>query len=230
MSEYLWHCPFCNTDQTVTDGDRQVSFADLTKENAEGPRRLVVKYVVCPHAKCRRFSLVVSLHSLETSGARSYTGKHLKTWPLVPASRARSFPVAIPQHILDDYTEACLTLDLSPKIAAALCRRCLSGILRDYWQVQPGSLGDEFRQARGAMDPLTWEAIESVRNRGMISARMESEVTAILDTEPDEAKLLIGLIETLIEDWYVSRQDRKKRLEEIKKILGEGAAETTEEE
>ena len=44
MSEYLWHCPFCNRDQTVNDEGRQVTFADLTIENAEGPRRLVVKY------------------------------------------------------------------------------------------------------------------------------------------------------------------------------------------
>lgn len=33
----------------------------------------------------------------------------------------------------------------------------------------------------------------------MIGARMENEGTEILDTEPDEAKLLIGMIEALIE-------------------------------
>ena len=96
MSEYLWHCPFCNGDQTVTEQARQASFADLSIENAEGPRRLVVKFVVCPNPACRKFSLSASLHSLETSGKRSYTGKHIKTWSLVPPSSARSFPVALP--------------------------------------------------------------------------------------------------------------------------------------
>ncbi len=223
MSEYVWHCPFCNTEQTVTEGERQVSFADLTLVNAEGPRRLVSKFVVCPNPKCREFSLTASLHTLETFGKRSYTGKHLRTWSLVPPSRARSFPVALPQHILDDYREACLTVEFSPKVAAALSRRCLSAMLRDFWRVQPGSLNDELRQVKATVDPLTWEAIESVKGRGMIGARMETEGAEVQDTEPGEAQLLIGLIETLIEDWYVAREERKKRLEEIRKISG-GAA------
>ncbi len=225
MSEYLWHCPFCNTDQTVTDKGRQITFADLAIENADGPRRLVVKFVVCPNPACREFSLSASLHTLEISGNRAYTGKHIKTWSLVPPSRARSFTVALPSQVLEDYQEACLAVEFSPKVAAALARRCLSGMLRDFWRVQPGRLGDEFRQIRGTADPLTWEAIESVRRTGMIGARMDVEGADILETEPGEAKMLIGLIETLIEDWYVGREERRKRLEEIKQITSESTAE-----
>ena len=225
MSEYLWHCPFCNGDHTVTEESRHASFADLSIENADGPRRLVVKFVVCPNPRCRKFSLSASLHSLETSGNRSYTGKHLKTWALIPPSRARSFPIALPPRVLEDYHEACLTLESSPKVAAALSRRCLSEMLRDFWRVQPGRLGDEFRQVKGAADPLTWEAIESVRRSGMLGARMDSEGAEIHDTEPGEAKMLIGLIETLIEDWYVGREERRKRLEGIRQITSESAAE-----
>ena len=221
MSEYLWHCPFCNREQTVTDEGRQVTFADLTIENADGPRRLVSKFVVCPNPECRRFSLSASLHGLEVAGNRSYTGKHLKTWTLVPPSNARTFPIALPPQILEDYHEACLTIELSPKVSAALSRRCLSEMLRDYWQVQPGSLSDEFRQIKGTADPLTWEAIESIRKRGMIGIRMEREGAEILDTEPGEAKLLIGLIETLVQDWYVAQAERRKRLEAIRKIVEE---------
>lgn len=221
MSEYVWHCSYCNKEQTITDENRQVSFSDLTLSNADGPRRLVSKFVVCPNPECRRFSLDLSLHVLEVSGKRSYTGKHLKTWALVPPSRARSFPVSIPSHILQDYQEACLTVELSPKVAAALSRRCLSSMLRDYWQVQPGSLSDEFRQIKSTADPLTWEAIESIRRSGMTGARMESEGAEIFETEPGEAELLIGLIETLMEDWYLARDERRKRLKGIKRITGE---------
>lgn len=118
-----------------------------------------------------------------------------------------------------------LTEELSPKVSAALARRCLSTMLRDFWRVQPGRLGDEFRQVRGNVDPLTWEAIESVKKTGTIGARMESEGAEILDAEPNEAKMLIGLIETLIQDWYVTREERRKRLEDIRQIAGESAAE-----
>ncbi|HYA87481.1 MAG TPA: hypothetical protein VEI57_10505 [Nitrospirota bacterium] len=230
MSEYLWHCPFCNSDQAVIDQGRQITFADLTIANADGPRRLVTKFVVCPNPACGKFSLSASLHSLEVSGNRSYTGKHIKTWSLVPPSRARSFPVDIPQTVLQDYREACLAFEFSPKVASALSRRCLSEILRDFWRVQPGRLGDEFRQIRGTVDPLTWEAIESVRKNGMIGARMDGEGAEILDTEPGEAESLIGLIETLIQDWYVTREDRRRRLAKIKEVTGQSAQEASTEE
>lgn len=225
MSEYLWHCRFCNREQTVTGEGWQASVADLTAENADGPRRLVVQFVVCPNPECRKLSLSVSLHDLKVVGNRSYTGKLIRTWPLLPPSRALSFPVAIPASILEDYHEACLTIDQSPKAAAALSRRCLSGMLRDFWQVQPGSLSDEFRQVKGGVDPLTWEAIESVRKNGMIGARMESQGAEILDTEPGEAKMLIGLIETLMVDWYVGREERRKRLKDLRQITGEDVVE-----
>jgi len=228
MSEYQWHCPFCSKDQTVSEEGRSASFADLTLPNADGPRRLVVKFVVCPNPECKKFSLNASLHNLEISGNRSYTGKHQKTWALVPPSRARSFPVELPALVLEDYQESCLTLEQSPKTAAALARRCLSGMLRDYWQVQPGSLSDEFRQIKGSADPLTWEAIDSIRKTGMIGARMEAEGAEIQDTEPHEAMLLIGLIETLIQDWYVGREERRKRLKQIRLITGSGAEYTPE--
>jgi len=222
VSEYLWHCRFCNREQTVTGEGWQASVADLTAENADGPRRLVVQFVVCPNPECRRLSLSVALHDLKVVGNRSYTGKLIRTWPLLPPSNARSFPVAIPPQIMEDYQEACLAIDSSPKAAAALSRRCLSEMLRDFWQVQPGSLSDEFRQVKGIVDPLTWEAIESVRKSGMIGARMESEGAEIQDTEPGEAKMLINLIEMLIEDWYVGREERRKRLKDIRQITGEG--------
>lgn len=226
MSEYLWQCPFCGTDQAVSEEGRQASFADLTVENADGPRRLVAKFVVCPNPKCRKFSLTASLHSLEIVGSRSYTGKHIKTWNLVPPSQARTFPVAVPARVLQDYHEACLIVELSPKAAAALSRRCLSEMLRDFWKVQPGRLIDEFRQIKGTADPLTWEAIESVRDSGRIAAQMESEGAELLDAGPVEAKLLIGLIETLIVDWYVGREERRKRLAGIRQITG-GEAESS---
>ena len=225
MSEYLWHCPYCSKDQVLDAAGRQASFADLTRENADGPRRLVTKYVVCPNPECRKFTLIVSLHDLEVVGNRAYTGKHIKTWKLVPPSNARSFPITLPPQVLEDYEEACLTVEFSPKIAAALSRRCLSKMLRDFWQVQPGRLGDEFRQIKGVVDPLTWETIESVRKLGMIGARMDSEGAEILDTEPGETNLLIGLIETLIQDWYVAREERRKRLDKIRQITSEHAPE-----
>jgi hypothetical protein len=44
---------------------------------------------------------------------------------------------------------------------------------------------------------------------------MERDINTIIDVDPKEASVLIGLIETLIEEWYVHRHDRNARMESI---------------
>ncbi len=99
----------------------QVGFADLTAENADGPRRLVVKFVVCPSPDCRKFSLSVRLHDLKVVGNRSYTGKLSGPGPWCRLRAPGPFRSLIPSRIMEDYQEACLAMEQSPKAAAALC-------------------------------------------------------------------------------------------------------------
>jgi hypothetical protein len=47
---------------------------------------------------------------------------------------------------------------------------------------------------------------------------MEKDINTIIDVDPDEADKLIGLIETLIKEWYVARHERRKRMEELAAI------------
>jgi hypothetical protein len=47
---------------------------------------------------------------------------------------------------------------------------------------------------------------------------MEEDINLIVDVDPNEAELLIGLIETLIRDWYIIREERKARLLQIKQV------------
>jgi hypothetical protein len=44
---------------------------------------------------------------------------------------------------------------------------------------------------------------------------METDINTIVDVDPDEATLLIQLIETLIEEWYVRRHERDRRMNAI---------------
>ena len=218
---FHWTCPFCNRDTTVTEERLHSSFTDLTIPNAEGLRRLQSQFIVCPNPKCKRITLSVSLHALAPADAfgRQYcAGKCLHQWRLIPSSRALAFPDYVPQAIINDYNEACLIQDKSPKASATLSRRCLQGIIRDFWEVKPGRLVNEIKQIKDKTDPLTWEAIDSVRKVGNIGAHMEADINLIVDVDPNEAELLIGLIETLIRDWYVAREERKARLLQIKQV------------
>jgi hypothetical protein len=82
-------------------------------------------------------------------------------------------------------------------------------------------LVDEIEQVKDKIDPLTWDAIEAVRKVGNIGAHMEKDINVIVDVEPHEAQLLIGLIETLIKDWYIAREERKMRLSQISELAKE---------
>jgi len=47
---------------------------------------------------------------------------------------------------------------------------------------------------------------------------MEKDIDLIVDVDPNEAEMLIGLIEILIKDWYLAREERRNRLTKIKSI------------
>jgi hypothetical protein len=218
--EFHWTCPFCSRDTTITAERVHSTYTDLRISNAEGPLRLSSRFIVCPNPKCKRTTLSVSLHVLKLDAYYNAngTGECLNQWLLIPSCRAMAFPEYIPGTILSDYKEACLIVDASPKASATLSRRCLQGIIRDFWRVKPGRLVDEIEQIRDKTDPLTWEAIDSVRKVGNIGAHMEKDIDLIVDVEPNEAGLLIGLIETLIRDWYVVREERRARLLRIREV------------
>ena len=52
-----------------------------------------------------------------------------------------------------------------------------------------------------ATNDATWAAIDAVRRVGNIGAHMEHDINVIVDVEPREAELLIGLVETLFREW-----------------------------
>jgi hypothetical protein len=74
---------------------------------------------------------------------------------------------------------------------------------------------DEISAIQEKVDPITWNAIDAVRNIGNIGAHMEKDINLVIDVEPDEAGLLIGLIETLITEWYIARHEREQRMARI---------------
>ncbi|MBV6787527.1 DUF4145 domain-containing protein [Xanthomonas campestris pv. uppalii] len=142
-------------------------------------------------------------------------GKELGRWQLRPNSSAKVFPNYIPKPIREDYEEACLIRDLSPKAAATLARRCLQGIIRDFWGISKARLVDEINDLKGVIDQATWEAIDAVRSIGNIGAHMERDINLVIEVEPEEAQLLIGLIEVLLKDWYIARHERQAHLQQI---------------
>lgn len=215
MPDYNWTCPHCDRDVTITSQRESSDNHFLTVGTAEEYRAFRSHFIVCPNPNCKKFTLNASLHLVGTQGGYRVPGSRIQSWQLVPAGAAKVFPEYIPKVITNDYLEACQIVDLSPKASATLSRRCLQGIIRDFWQVKPGNLVNEIDQIKEKTDATTWAAIDAVRKIGNIGAHMEKDINVIVDVDPEEAKLLISLVETLLTEWYVGKHEREQRMKSI---------------
>ena len=131
---FPWTCPFCDRDTTITAAYSEDSFI-LSFNNSVGYRYFKAKLIVCPNESCRKFTLSLSMFEYAPNTSRQYAiGKCLQIWELIPPSTAKVFPDYVPKVIRDDYLEACLIRTLSPKASATLSRRCLQGIISDFWE------------------------------------------------------------------------------------------------
>lgn len=213
---FKWQCPFCNHHATIVNENFATNRFEFSSGNKHKWQTLKAAVVVCPNPECLEYTLRVSLHDHVLMGTNQYRDLDAKrAWNLIPASDARVLPDYIPKPIVDDYNEACAIRDLSPKASATLSRRCLQGMIRDFFGVKKGRLVDEIDGIKESVDPSTWAGIDAVRQIGNIGAHMEKDINVIVDVDPAEAQLLINLIETLITDWYVVRHDRESRLKAL---------------
>ncbi len=222
MSNSSWTCPFCDRPVTITDSSISSELHWFHLDNVDGDRVFSTTAIVCPNSKCRKFTFYVVERKVNRDGlGRASQGAVVHHWNLIPPSRARVLPSYIPKGIVDDYAEACLIVEPSAKASATLSRRCLQGMIRDFFGVKKDRLVDEIEAIKDKVDPTTWEAIDAVRSIGNIGAHMEKDINIIVDVDPGEAEELIKLIELLIEDWYVNRHKRQEQLKAVLKIKAE---------
>jgi hypothetical protein len=218
-------CPYCGTHTTITTPNRAEGWESiyivpsLTVLNVG--LGLGFAALACPNTSCRGFSLAVRLTGRDKNGNE---GQSLQTWKLLPESSAKPQPEYIPNQIVEDYQQACRIKELSPKASAALSRRCLQGIIRDFHGIKKGSLAEEINALKGTIPTIEWDAIDALRSVGNIGAHMEKDVNLIIDVEPEEAEKLITLIEYIFRQWYIRRHDDEESLAAMKKIAENKAA------
>ncbi|WP_333501554.1 DUF4145 domain-containing protein [Kluyvera genomosp. 2] len=217
-----WICPHCETAAVIRDEDKKTSAIDL--DSSFGLWRYEVKGITCPNPECRKPTITVEMAEYSDFGTHKllkHARKVARVLPQLTKQRAKDYPAYIPHGILTDYQEACAIVELSPKASATLARRCLQGMIRDFWKVKPDTLFNEIQAIEEKVDPAIWEAIDSTRKVGNIGAHMEKDINLIIDVNPDEANLLIEMIEMLLEDWYIARHERAQKLQRIKDMAAE---------
>ncbi len=184
-------------------------------KNADGAKYLRVDWIVCPNTSCKKITLYALLHEYNFIPNVWQKGELIKKWTLLPDTISKVFPEYIPLALRTDYQEAYSILELSPKAAATLARRCIQGIIRDFWGISKVRLVDEINALEDKVDPLTWKSIDAIRKVGNIGAHMEKDINLIIDVDVKEATLLVQLIEMLFVEWYIHQHEREIKLNAI---------------
>lgn len=207
-------CPFCGHAQAYSHSYalQNVGFwADRSKSVVPSEyleSGFQVYSFQCSNTVCGRIAVTAINRSTE------------KQYDLIPQVVMKPFPEYIPLQIRRDYEEANLILEASPKAAATLLRRCLQGMIRDFWKIKKDSLNSEISAIQDKVTFPQWNALDGLRKLGNIGAHMEKDVNLIIDIDPGEAKKLLQLIELLLDKWYIARHDEEKLCAEITQIAG----------
>lgn len=204
-------CPFCQKTQalnTTSFVKQRIGFCAalgfIPQEAEDRLTSLNICSIKCSNPKCEKITVL----------AMNY-GMTERVCDIIPKKVIRQFPDYIPQQIRNDYEEATCILNDSPKAAATLYRRCLQGMIRDYWEISKGRLIDEIKALESKIPAMQWKAIDGLRKIGNIGAHMESDVNTIVDIDEGEAEKLGKLIELLMEKWYIARHDEEMLLRDI---------------
>ncbi len=221
-SSASYTCPFCNRPTTITQEDVDSAEVQCSRITNKKTIHALTQFIICPNDKCQKIALRVNLLEFHPGGMEGDSHFELiDEWQLIPPSSAKKFPDYIPRAILENYEEAYLICDLSPTASATLSRRCLQGMIRDFWEISRRTLFDEITEIKDKVEPAIWEAIEAVRTVGNIGAHMENDINVIINVEPQEAQQLLGLIEILLQDWYVAKEEKKQHLGKVKSLAVE---------
>lgn len=221
---YAWTCPYCGRPTTLTAPNYTFGRSRIEIEVSEHGQDIGLDYVAraCPNPVCKKLTLTVMLYEGGYVNNKWRDMNGIQSWDLLPESSAKPQPDYIPKPLRDDYIEACRIASLSPKSSATLSRRCLQGMIRDFWKKpKEANLKQEIESIKDEIDPETWEAIDAVRRVGNIGAHMEQDINVIVDVEPREAELLIGLIETLFREWYVVHHEREERMRALVQLAAD---------
>lgn len=212
-------CPYCHV-VCYNDGTIQKHICESFEHSGSAAVEqwdsgaVVLTLTKCPN--CQK--VAVSLHSRYPSVERIAPYSY-------PPANAIELPDYIPPAVCQDYLEALSIIDLSPKASATLARRCLQGMIHDFWNVQEKNLNAEISALKEKVSPAQWQAMDALRKVGNIGAHMENDINVIVDVAPGEAASLLRLIELLIEKWYIARHDEESLLSEITNMAEEKEAE-----
>jgi hypothetical protein len=189
----------------------------------------IVAYRPCPD--CGRFTLELFRGTTIPDGSGGFTFYPDLSWTAHPRSTFRApVPESVPADLKPTYLEACLVVRDSAAASAALSRRCLQHLLRQYAKVKPSNLDGEIQELldRHELPSHLAGAVDAVRQLGNFAAHpIKSKSTGeIVDVEPGEAEWNLDTLESLFDFYFESpRQMAERRAALNKKLVDAGKPE-----
>ena len=207
-------CPYCGCKQSYTSGNSEMHCSGIHRNYSPREKSIEagdinILTIVCNNVSC--FQTTSVGYFVQTS----------KQIDLLPQKVFRQFPDYVPEQIRHDYEEACAIITDSPKAAATLLRRCLQGMMHDFWDIHDKNLNAEITALKDRVTPTQWKAIDGIRKLGNIGAHMERDVNIIIDIDAGEAEKMRKLIELLIDKWYIARHEEESLYSEVVDIAEE---------
>jgi hypothetical protein len=211
-------CPHCRTEFHDDEKYEQIHHADVDGNWFVGSQH-------CP--SCERIIIFIingeAKYSLSQVSGLALEKKRFLVYP--KGSSRPPCPIEVPNEFAEDYSEACIVLQDSPKASAALSRRCLQNILREIAKVKPQDLYHEIQEVidKGNLPSHLIAIIDAVRNVGNFSAHpMKSQKTGeIIAVEPHEAEWNLDVLEALFDFYFVQPEVIKKKRDALNQKLSE---------
>ena len=203
-------CPHCHVH--IIPIIKSISLED----NAE--YSWYINYYKCTNDSCKKFFLELVKVTLSPANP---TKEKLMIYPRT--TNRDMAPPEVPKEFAEDFNEAAMILDDSPKASAALSRRCLQKLLREKANVKPGKLIDEIQEIidRKELPSYLTENLDNIRIIGNFAAHpIKSERTGeIIDVELSEAEWTLDVLEGLFDFYFVLPEKMRKKKEALDKKI-----------
>ena len=207
-------CPYCKTLIHVHEYLAQAQTKPFDLIPKDGHLSLALKWLQCTSCKGSVVYLVWGKNDKNDFEEK-------KREMVIPRTVVPVIPAGVPSILSTQFIEATVILKDSPRASAALSRRCLQTLLREYAQVKSTDLADEIQQVlnQKALPSYLAERIDYVRTIGNFGAHpIKSKDTGeIVEVEPGEAEWLLETLEGLF-DFYFAQP---AKLKDIKGRLNE---------
>jgi hypothetical protein len=216
MKAICGHCGVTVNESLETKHLGNFAFDDRLAAGFELPLNdpaVAISSMRCPH--CNKLTAYLGLMSAMDRQPFIAEKDRVLVHPIVKT--ARKHPSNdVGKEFANDFWEACLVLNDSPKASAALSRRCLQNVLRHKVGIKKGTLYDEIEEwiKVGRLPSDLDKALHMVRDFGNFAAHASKSLHTgeIIDVEPGEADWCLETLEMVFDHCFVKPAEMQRRI------------------